>query len=120
MLSLFPYLLSFQLVSPLLLRLVLGLIFLFWAKKKFNKLEKDNKDKTLIVVDLAIGVLLVIGLWTQLASLVAAISLAIHIILKIKQKAFLTDGINYYLILLIISLSLLFTGPGILAFDLPL
>ena len=120
MLSLFPYLLSFQMLSPFILRLVLGVIFIFWAYKKFNKVTKDSKDKTFVVLDIIIGLLLIIGLYTQLAALIALVLLGIHIILKIRHKAFLTDGVNYYLVLFIISLSLLFTGPGAFALDYPL
>jgi len=119
MLSIFPYLLSYQQCAPLLLRLTLGAIFLYWAYKNFSvKGEKRNIYK--VIIETVVGVLLVIGLFTQVAALVATIVFVVHIVTKIKKKQFLSDGINYYLILLVISISLILMGPGRLAFDLPL
>jgi uncharacterized membrane protein YphA (DoxX/SURF4 family) len=113
-LSFFPSLLSYQLFAPFALRLVLGIILILWAYKKFGN------QKVYAIVEGTVGILLIIGLYTQLAVLIVSIGLITLIIKKIKVKAFLTDGVNYYLILLVIALSLLVTGPGRFAFDLPL
>lgn len=119
MFSFFPTLLSFQQISPLLLRLTLGIIFLYWAYKGFVK--KDNKRGTaLCILDFILGILFVIGLFTQLSAMIACVVLLIANIYKIKTGSFFTDGINYYFILFIISISLLITGPGLYSFDLPL
>ena len=66
------------------------------------------------------GILMLIGLWTQGAALVIIVDLIIRLVAKIKSRSFLTDGVNYYLFMLVIAISLLLTGPGILSFDLPL
>src|SRR3989344_6109374 len=128
MLSLFPSLLAFQEVSPFLLRLTLGIIFIFWAyeklKGKNTKQNSNNNDKNTInnifsgILEVIIGILFIVGLFIQFASLIAIIVFLLRIIVKIKEKSFMTDGVNYYFILLIISLSLLVTGPGLFAFDL--
>ena len=66
------------------------------------------------------GILLMIGLWTQIAALIIFTDLIIRTINKIIKKAFLTDGVNYYFILLVMAASLVFMSAGLLAFDLPL
>lgn len=121
-LSLFPSLLSFGLLAPLLLRLTLGVIVLFWGYNGV-KLGKSKSDVTKIsfsVLDLIVGALLIIGLFTQLAALVAAIIFAVKLVNKARSKALFTDGVNYYFILFIIALALVFSGAGFFAFDLPL
>ncbi|MEK7463722.1 MAG: hypothetical protein AAB610_01210 [Patescibacteria group bacterium] len=119
MLSIFPSLLAFEGFAPLLLRLTVGAVFALWAYGKLKK-RTNSQDIGLGVIEALIALGLVLGTLTQIAALVAAIVLGIRLVQKIQQKAFLTDGINYYLILFIISITLLLTGPGFLAFDLPL
>ena len=119
MLSIFPSLLAFEGFAPLLLRLVLGAIFIFWAYGKLKKRD-GSKEIALGGLEAIIGISLVLGFLTQISALIAAIIFLIRIVQKIGSKAFLTDGINYYFILFIISVCLLFTGAGFIAFDLPL
>ena len=119
MLSIFPSLLALEGFAPLLLRLTVGAVFALWAYGKLKK-RTDSQDVAYGVFEALIGLCLIIGFYTQLAALASAIILGVRLCLKVQQKAFLTDGVNYYLILFIISITLLFTGPGFLAFDLPL
>lgn len=119
MLSIFPDLLSYQMFAPLLIRLTLGIIFIHWTYKTLRSRPDTNKKMVAIVEGVA-GLLLVIGLWTQVAALVIAIDLVIRLYGKYQTKSLLTDGINYYLVLLVLAVSLLFTGAGFVAFDLPL
>ena len=123
MLSLFPYFLSYQQLSPLIIRVTLGVVFLYWAYTEFKKAcssKVSNKEKVCAIVEAFSGAFLIIGLWTQAAALVAIIGLVIEIAGKIRKRAFLTDGVNYYILLLVMAISLIFTGAGALAFDLPL
>ena len=64
------------------------------------------------------AILLVIGLWTQVAALINAVILIIKIAFKYHEKKLLTDGVNYYILLLVIALSIILTGAGAFAFDL--
>ncbi len=120
MLSVFPSLLSLQLLSPLLIRLILGLVIIFEAYRVYSKRSISLQQKTLSIVEALSGILLIIGLWTQVAALFIVIDFIVRLAYKIKNKSFLTDGVNYYLILLVLAISLLFTGAGFLAFDMPL
>ena len=120
MLSAFPYLLSFQQLSPVLIRLTLGGIMLYWGYKGLRDPKQSGQMKIADVLEILIGIAFVIGLWTQVAALVAAIGFIVCIVQKIRTKAFFTNGVNYMFILLVLALSLLVTGPGLFAFDYPL
>lgn len=120
MLSLFPSLLTYQMLSPLLVRLVLGAVIIHLAYKGLRHAHLDSKNKILAYFEVLLGILLVIGLFVQGVALIVALILLIRIIGKIQKKAFLSDGINYYLILFVLALTLLVSGAGFLAFDLPL
>jgi len=98
----------------------LGAIFLFWAYRTLFRPESTINSKAVGLIEGVAGVLLIVGLWTQVAALVALIDFIVRLIGKIMRKAFLTDGVNYYLVLLVLALSLIVTGAGWLAFDLPL
>lgn len=122
MLSLFPSLLTYELLGPFLLRLTLGVTFAYFGYKRI-KSQKENSNTRITVygaVEIALAVLMIIGLYTQLAALVMALILVIKLVYKIKKRAFLTDGVNYYLLLLVMALSILVTGAGAFAFDMPL
>lgn len=122
MLSIFPSLLTYQEISPLIIRLVLGITLVYFGYQKTLGKGKSSGSNTKAygVGEIITGAFLVIGLYTQLAALINVIILIIKIGHKINRKAFLTDGVNYYALLLAMALSLLFTGAGFLAFDLPI
>ena len=119
MFSILPPLLAFQGFAALILRLTLGAVFIIWAYKRFKKDGKNKKD-IIGPIEGIVGVFLVVGFLTQVAAVVSAFILGNRLVSKIKTKAFLTDGVNYYFILFIISISLIFLGAGYIAFDLPL
>lgn len=120
MLSLFPTLFSYSQLGPFLLRVILGATLIYFAYNNLTRNQATNNEKAAGVLEGLSGILLVIGLFTQAAALVAAIILSVRLAKKIAAKAFLTSGINYYLILLFIALSLLVSGAGSFAFDLRL
>ncbi|MEK7646323.1 MAG: hypothetical protein AAB381_01350 [Patescibacteria group bacterium] len=120
MLSLFPSLLSWGQLSPFILRIILGCVFLYWAYTAIRSKNISTIEYVFGYIEGVAGLLLIAGLWVQGAALVACIKLVGCIIGKIRTGAFLTDGVNYYLILLAIAVSLLLTGAGFFAFDLPL
>lgn len=122
MLSLFPSLLSYDQLSPLILRVVLGITLAYFGYQKIIGKGGSSGSNTKIYggVEIIIAIFLIIGLFTQLAALLNAIILVIKLGFKVRDRKFLTDGINYYLLLLAIAISVMFTGAGWLAFDLPL
>jgi putative oxidoreductase len=134
MLSVFPFLLTYQLAAPLLLRLTLGLILanFGWTKLRRQKAEKAAFFETIglrpgiiwvwiiALVEIVAGLFLIAGFLTQIAALTAAIILIAAIFLKKKHPASFESGLCLLSICLVIALSLLLTGPGFFAFDLPL
>ncbi len=122
MLSLFPSLLTYEQLSPFILRIVLGVTLAYFGYLKLMGKGQSSGSNTKIygAVEVITAAFLVIGLYTQLAALINAVILAIKIIFKARDKKLLTDGINYYLLLLAIAVSLIFTGAGWFSFDLPL
>ncbi len=119
MLSIFPTLLAYENLAPFLLRLTLGIIFIYWS---YGKLKAHTNSKEIFwgSLELFIGVFLVIGFLTQLVASLSSLMLVFHLTEKVRQKAFFSNGVNYYFILFIISISILITGAGSFAFDLPL
>lgn len=120
MLSIFPGLLTYQMLAPFIIRILLSAIFIHFAFRELNRGSRDPKFKAPFILEGICGLLLLIGLFTQIAALILAIDLLVRLIKKIQSRSFLSDGVNYYLILFVLALSLLFTGAGFLAFDLPL
>ncbi|MEI6304471.1 MAG: hypothetical protein WCP09_00420 [Candidatus Taylorbacteria bacterium] len=120
MLTVFPNLLSYNQLSPFLIRVTLGIIMVYWSYISIREQNKHAGKLSVGIVEGISGILLIIGLWTQVAALVIFVDLAIRTVQKIMKKSFLTDGVNYYFILLIMAASLVFMSAGLLAFDLPL
>ena len=135
MLSLFPELLSFGLLAPLLLRLVVGMFLVGegWKLLSRTRLSESaqhfyheyDEFATLAfwligLCELVVGAFFVLGLFTQGAALVG-LGLAFvlgrlsshHSILAPHEKI-------VYRFLFVISASLLFLGAGAFGFDLPL
>jgi|SRR3989344_2803316 len=134
MLSVFPDLLAYGLIAPVLLRLALGVTFLRfgWGKLRGDKEKKASFFEALglrpgkhyclalALIELAVGILLVVGLYTQVAALVAAIISGVAYHLKAKHSAHMENSRSTFFLLTIIGISLLFLGAGFWAFDWPL
>lgn len=134
MLNPFPDLLAFGLLAPFFLRIALGVVLLDFGRHAlvisrerhialFEALQwKPGKRyaKALGTVELILAVLLVAGLYTQIAALGAlVISLAAYY-LKGKHGAHIEHRRHLFFLTAVISLSLLFSGAGAFAFDVPL
>lgn len=120
MLSLFPSLLSWGELAPFLIRITLGVVLVYWAYDAFHNSLSGTEHKVFGAIEGIAGILFLIGLWTQLVAIVISLYLIYLLIDKARSRSFMTDGINYYFILLVMSLSLIVSGAGFFAFDLPL
>jgi uncharacterized membrane protein YphA (DoxX/SURF4 family) len=118
-LSLFPSLLTFGLLSPFLIRVVAGLYVLYLGKKRYAGAYKWT---SILYVLAGIGVFL--GFYTQAAAILAMCVVKFDFYLRYwkdrKTVPISKDTYFTYFLVQFIFLSLLFTGPGFLAFDLPL
>ena len=115
MLTTFPQLLDYTLVSPFLLRISIGILGLIVAKMCWSK-----ANRWVSIPYGVVGVLLIIGLYTQIASIIGLILSNISYFFDKKSMSISKEYSIIYGLTFIILISLLFTGPGILAFDLPL
>jgi len=114
-LSIFPDLLNFGIFAPLLLRVAVGLFFFYIGLK----VTKSTYGWASIFYFIA-GILLLIGLYTQLVSIVGIILISFDFFINQNSPAFSVEKRILYVMVKIILISLLVTGPGFLAFDLPL
>ncbi|KKQ83528.1 MAG: DoxX family protein [Parcubacteria group bacterium GW2011_GWB1_38_8] len=134
MLNPFPELLNYSLLAPLILRVLVGLIFIDLGFLKFRG-EKERwlasfETLGLRPVDLFLslyamlqivgGALLIIGLWTQVAALTFVIFTGIELYIEWRAQEILRRDMVFYLLIFTISLSLLLTGAGAYAIDIPL
>ena len=117
MLNVFPSLLIYSTVGPFVLRLVLGFIYLDLG---ILNLRKSSYLKLLGLVEIAGALLLFVGLYAQVAALIFIIISASGFYLEYKDDRLLKRDIVFYLLLLAISISLLLTGAGAYAKDIPL
>ena len=134
-LSLFPQLFDFQMLGIFMIRITIGFIFVyFWYEKVFldraSRIDFFRKIGLLparyyfwIISSLEgiLGILLIIGLWTQAAGITAGILMAVATFIKWRNHAALPKNtLDFYIILSVASFALLFLGPGAFAIDLPL
>jgi uncharacterized membrane protein YphA (DoxX/SURF4 family) len=134
MLNVFPELLTYSTFGPFLLRVVIGLIFVDLGLLKFKDEKKrwittfkslglkpaDGLVSVYGLIQLIGGFMLLLGAWTQVAALGFAIFTAIEGYIEWTEGSILKRDIVFYILLLAISLSLLVTGAGAFALDLPL
>ena len=118
-LSIFPELLTYGLLAPFLLRLIVGYLILCLG---WTRYKKPYKWTTVLYA--VFGVMLIIGLYTQIIAIVSIILLKFDYYVdfyKDRKSTPVPKMVTFlYVMAILILLSLLFTGPGAYAFDLPL
>ena len=134
MLNPFPELLTYSLLAPFILRLMVGIIFINLGLLIF-KGEKDRWQISLSTLNipnpkLAVkifggieiigGVMLVLGFYTPIAALMLGILVFAQAYVEYKDPAILKRNFVFYSLILVIVISLLFSGAGTFAIDLPL
>jgi uncharacterized membrane protein YphA (DoxX/SURF4 family) len=129
----YPGLFSYGILAPTILRIVAGFIFLSFAyrafisrkeRSVFAHVRKGAYEKFLLWVRIVIeffgGLLLLFGLFTQLAAMILSLVTLVAIAVKARNPRLLRNGLGFFILLLVVLLSLIVLGPGIWAFDLPL
>lgn len=134
MLNPFPELLMYSALGPLILRLVLGLLFIDLGVLKLRG-EKEGwlsafealglRPTTFFVpfyaaLQIVGGFFLIIGLWTQVVALAFVIFSGLELYIEWKAREVLKRDLVFYLLVFAVSLSLLLTGAGAFAVDIPL
>lgn len=133
MLSLLPQLLDYQIYGPTILRFALGAVLVAHGYKKLvgdksgfaSYLESlkfwPGKFWAWLVtlVEFVGGILLILGLWMQLAALVLAVQFLVIVFYVQRGKSFM-GGWEFDFLIFMSLLALLILGPGALSLDLPL
>ncbi|OGG57932.1 hypothetical protein A2853_03325 [Candidatus Kaiserbacteria bacterium RIFCSPHIGHO2_01_FULL_55_17] len=114
MLTIFPEILFLSPLAPFLIRIALAVLFGSVSWSHVQRL--DALVRTLAVLEAAIAVLLAVGAWTQPAALVASAIVVLWLALPNMRAT----AVSTALLALIMALSLVVTGAGAFAFDLPL
>jgi hypothetical protein len=114
-LTLFPDLLTFGMIAPLLLRLAVALFIVFLGVERWNK--KYGWTSFLYFISAA---LLIVGLYTQIAALLGILVVKFDFWFDKKSINVTYEHWALYSIVVVVLVSLIFTGPGFLAFDWPL
>jgi uncharacterized membrane protein YphA (DoxX/SURF4 family) len=134
MINPFPELLTFALLAPTLLRMSLGVFIILLGQ---GKLKDPNKGlveffeslgfkpsgyyiKALGFVEIAMGMALFVGFLTQIAALVTAIITFVSLIVTVRHPEAGLKKASEYALYFVIGISLVFTGAGLIAIDLPL
>lgn len=132
MLTLFPQILFLAPFSATLLRIAAGIVFISVAWMHYDRREELAKEKFILIghgmwipllaalVEVATAVMLIAGAYTQAAAIVGALLALKQFIWKKRYPHFFPLSRSTSALLFVICLSLIFTGAGIFAFDLPL
>ena len=114
MLSLFPQILFLAPFSALLIRLTLVILLSLGAWHHMS--HRDTLLRTLSILEVAAAAALFIGVWVQPVA-IAAFLITLLALFVPKMR---TYSLSTTLLTCVLSLSLIVTGAGALAFDLPL
>ena len=132
--SIFPELFTYSFLVPLILRLALGLIFinlgyLKLAKEKngwlmllrFLKIPQAKFWLSIFgILEILGGVMLIVGLYVQGVALFFTIIGLISFAVESREESLLRRDFVFYFLTLAITICLLVSGAGMMAFDAPL
>ncbi len=133
MVSIFPDLLNYGFLATGVLRMTLGIIFIYFAYEMFFhqraecvaffekiKLRPAKVFFAIVAgVSFVAGVGLLLGFYMQIAALVTGGIMTIAVFTKWYNPSTLPrNTIDFYIILAVLSFALVFIGPGVFAFDL--
>lgn len=112
----FPILLSLTRLAPFILRISIT-IFILYSNTTSQKIAKRENSKTnwfQTIVEIVLSIFILVGMFTQVTSII----LTIFMIIRIFSKDTKISKTSYALSIPIL-LSLVISGAGFFAFDLP-
>ncbi len=115
MLSVLPQLFSFQIIAFALLRVTVAVVGFLAGKSRYKKPYGWTSFLYFIV-----SIFLLIGLYTQIVALVGIVLVCFNYYTDKKIAQPTAEQKILHIVLIVILLSLVFTGPGLLAIDKPL
>ena len=135
MLNPFPDLLVLGLLAPFILRVTLGLLFLMSGWRHATRERREGIASTLRVawgsagtffiwylagIEILVGIALIFGFLTQIAALVGIIISAKMLFFRKRYPMIALQNVTHYVLVIAICVSLLLSGAGALAIDIPL
>ncbi len=134
MLNPFPELLTYSLLAPFIIRLAVGFVFLnlgiltikgerdVWQNsiKALGIPNPKRVTQILAIIQILGGLLLIIGLYTQIAALILGILSLAETYIEYKESSILKRELFFYILLFVSTISLLLSGAGAFAIDIPL
>lgn len=134
MLNIFPELITFVLFSPLLLRVVVGAYFLYWGVQLLKKDRYADCATSLRVewgslgilfiwylsfFEIIVGVFLIAGFLTQAAAIGGMLIAGKLYYLQRTYPSVAKNERATYVLIFVVCLSLVLSGAGVLAIDIP-
>jgi hypothetical protein len=114
MLALLPQILFLGAFAATLIRITIALVLAYNAWHRVS--QQDMSARALAAVEIGIAVALFVGAWTQIAAIAGVIVFALALFLP-RFRLLPRSSIA---LALIMTITLIVTGPGAFAFDLPL
>ena len=127
MLSVFPALLDYSLVGVFILRVTVGFFFILFGTR-LTSVAWSIKDAggvirsigmTYGLAKFAVGTLLTLGLFTQVAAILGIVLSTLTILQDSPLSVNRSDK-QLQILLFILCIALLFLGPGLFSIDIPL
>ncbi len=130
-LNVFPGLLTYSILAPLILRVVLGFIAIDLGCLKLGKEHREWKElfdiihfrpshffvKILAWIEMLGGLMLLAGAYTQVVAIVFAVAFFCESVVEYREESLEKRNFPFYILMLAISLSLIFLGAGAFALD---
>lgn len=135
MLNTFPELLNYSILAPTLIRFVLGFVLITVgleilkpSKRYLFSAYFSSRSYPLAdllpwkfgIIQIILGLFFIFGFFTQIASLITLYILFWLLLIENREEKILPHTSTFYLIMFVMALSLLLTGAGAFAVDLPL
>ncbi len=120
MLSVFPSIMFLSLLAHALLRVMTGLVLFSHGVAHFRKGNGLSSKAVYVAatIEAICGIFLIAGFLTQVVAL-ATFAFALIMLIFRKRVALMATPASFYLLLIGISLSLVITGAGAFAVDIP-
>jgi uncharacterized membrane protein YphA (DoxX/SURF4 family) len=133
-LNTFPNLLTYGVLSPLILRLVLGFIAIDLGYLKLGKENGVWRElfetihfrpakyfvKLIAGIEIIGGFMLILGSYTQIVAMIFALAFFCETVLEYREESLENRNLPFYILMFAISLSLIFLGAGAFALDIGL
>jgi hypothetical protein len=126
MLNPFPQLLTFAFFAPAMLRITVAIVLFYLAYQQWRMRAEIARVRAFvfptlsIIFNTVVGIGLFLGYYTQIAALLAIIGSGIGLWLNRRYPHIVIVPSSTVVIVMVVCVSLLLTGAGAFAMDIPL